>query len=90
MVGEIADKDTTDREMRAARGIRIQIPGSLVLVLAAWLAIPWMLPLVYGEGYLEAVAPFSYLLPEFLFRTVHLGTSAYFLAVGAPGALLSR
>jgi len=88
MVGEIADKETADREVRAATGIRIQIPGSVALVLVASLIIPWMLPLVYGEGYRQAVVPFSYLLPGVVFRTIHLGTSAYFIGIGAPGALL--
>ena len=88
MVGEIADKHAVDREQRAAKGIRIQIPMSVVLVLAAGLIIPWLLPLVYGEGYREAVVPFSYLLSGVVFRTIHLGISAYFLGVGTPGALL--
>jgi O-antigen/teichoic acid export membrane protein len=88
MVGEIADKDAVDREVRAAKGIRIQIPGSVALVLVAGLIMPWILPLVYGEDFSAAVAPFTYLLPGVVFRTIHLGTSAYFLGVGAPGALL--
>jgi O-antigen/teichoic acid export membrane protein len=88
MVGEIADRATADREVRVAKGIRMQIPGSVALVLVAGLIIPWMLPLVYGEGFRAAVAPFSVLLPGVVFRTIHLATSAYFLGVGAPGALL--
>jgi O-antigen/teichoic acid export membrane protein len=88
MVGEIADKDTADPEVRAAKGIRMQIPGSIALVFVAGLVLPWLLPLVYGDGFRAAVAPFSYLLPGVVFRTIHLATSAYFLGVGAPGALL--
>jgi O-antigen/teichoic acid export membrane protein len=88
MVGEIADKDTVDREERAARGIRMQIPGGLALALVAGLLVPLMIPLIYGEEFAAAVVPFSALLLGVVFRTVHLAISAYFLGIGAPGALL--
>lgn len=87
MMGRLADSATTNPAEQAARSIRLQMIVMVGLMAAAAVGGPVLIVIGYGEAFTPAIVPFLVMLPGALFRTIHLGVSAYFLGVGKPGAM---
>ncbi|NWF79013.1 MAG: oligosaccharide flippase family protein [Chloroflexi bacterium] len=87
ITGKAAGREVTDKGGYILISMRLQVVVILVLVLAVALLIPPLIPLAYGEAFRASATVFMLLLPGVLFRTLHLGASSYFAAVGRPGVL---
>jgi len=87
ITGKVAGHEVTDKGAYILISMRLQIVVILILIIAVALLIPPLIPLAYGEAFRASATVFVLLLPGVLFRTIHLGASSYFAAVGQPGML---
>ena len=77
-----------DKRLLRARIVRLQTLALFPLLAGLMLLAPWVVPLVFGSQWEDAVVPTQILAVAGMMSAVQAGTGPLLLALGKPGVLL--